>query len=156
MSYAQRQMPLWLIDNWRQATRIVEAIPTGKWIYQNGMWRVVADASETEGVLELRCHEIARVVAFILTGSHDDVVDGTYGIHEHSWLEWRHEGERFILDCYAIGRLPMVQAIDAASVLPESRLYEHREPRQDTRHKQIDAILGMLRGFAWWKIPVMI
>jgi hypothetical protein len=143
-----------MIDNWRQATRIVEAIPACKWTFENGTWHAVSD--QTEGTFELRCHEVARVVAFILTGTHDDVVDGTYGIFDHSWLEWRHSGNRFILDCYTVGQLPMVQAIDAVSLLPENKLYEHRGPRQDIRHKQIDIILQMLRGFTWWKIPVMI
>lgn len=54
----------------------------------------------------LRCHEVARIVGQILKL---DVVDGHYGLVQHSWCM---TPARFVLDPYCVGRLPMVQLVD--------------------------------------------
>jgi hypothetical protein len=58
-----------------------------------------------------RCHEIARAVAVTLKKYEIevDVVDGTYGSMEHTWLVTDREN---ILDTYAPGREPQVQLVD--------------------------------------------
>ena len=61
----------------------------------------------------VRCHEVARAVGRILGLP---VVDGVCGAVQHSWLTiqaHRDPDERtFILDVYAVGRLPPVQLVD--------------------------------------------
>jgi len=64
----------------------------------------------------LRCHEVARAVGGSLGL---DVVDGKFGAVDHSWCAFvstvGSNPHRFILDVYAVGRLPQVQLIDASS-----------------------------------------
>lgn len=74
-------------------------------------------------VLGLRCHEVSRIVHGVLGHPRVDVLDGKYGPSyalklgpqiDHSWLTILSVSpvKMFILDVYAIGRLPMVQLID--------------------------------------------
>jgi hypothetical protein len=66
---------------------------------------------------ELRCHELARAIGELLNLR---VVDGMYGLVDHSWCvitaapEAGSDASSWdkILDVYAIGRCPQVQLID--------------------------------------------
>lgn len=148
--FAQTRLPLWAVDEWRQATRLVAAIPVGRWQRQNGSWCI----SRAPDALELRCHEVARIVAMVLGLKSHDVVDGHYGIAEHSWIEHRSDDQRIILDCYAIARLPMVQLVDLPDHLPDDRSYRRGALRSDIRCDQIDTIISDLRQHRWWVNPV--
>lgn len=61
----------------------------------------------------IRCHEMARAVGRILDLP---VVDGVCGAVQHSWLTIKAHQDpterEFILDVYAVGRLPPVQLVD--------------------------------------------
>lgn len=73
---------------------------------------LVAALPEPRDVDHIRCHELTRAVFIMLSSTDYDihVVDGTYGMIDHSWLELSLDGvTHAILDCYAVGRLPMVQ-----------------------------------------------
>lgn len=105
---------------------------------------------------ELRCHEVARVVQRILntqTPVREEwlmLYDGKYGHVEHSWLTLKNPtGGYFILDPYAVGRLPMVQLIDGAGILPEMRLYNIGDLRDDIDQDWVDATIQTL----WEKVP---
>ncbi len=59
----------------------------------------------------LRCHEVVRIVNVMLD-SFGLVVDGHYGMVDHSWLVIpNYTNTKVILDCYAVGRLPPVQLV---------------------------------------------
>ena len=84
---------------------------------------------------QVRCHEVARVVAMLCFGV--EVVDGKFGAVEHSWLLTR---DKAILDCYAVGSLPMVQLVDPH--IPGGTPYTPGEKRTDIRTE----VLQHLRG----------
>ena len=90
---------------------------------------------------ELRCHELVRALAWVLTQRNPDddwylnVVDGKCGPVEHSWLRCR---DGTILDPYAPGRIPSVQLID---VLMGVRLYEAGEIRNDIREEIVERLI---------------
>src|SRR6185369_612291 len=78
---------------------------------------------------EVRCHELARAVARVWRTL--DVVDGKYGIVEHSWLV----DPRFpyhVIDTYTPGALPQVQLIDVSPLGIPNR-YHPGEDRRDIR-----------------------
>lgn len=86
----------------------------------------------------LRCHEVARVVYGVLVAKYPtetglELIDGRYRFVDHSWLlvpgDTRHR--RFILDPYAVGRLPMVQLVD--SICGLGAFYEPGADRIDIR-----------------------
>jgi len=93
----------------------------------------------------LRCHELARVIGLFFEL---DVVDGRYGYVEHSWCTFvddqanRDQSKRYILDPYAVGRLPQVQLIvtDMHAMIPTKKLYVPKEKRTDID----DALVGRL------------
>ncbi len=95
----------------------------------------------------LRCHEVARAVAAVLTTSMNlygtnvepivrlEVVDGYYGAGaEHSWIEVYVDGaRRCLLDPYCIGRMPPVALVDVSSLTmgAHRELYTPGKPRTD-------------------------
>jgi len=87
----------------------------------------------------VRCHELARAV-WVLLENHGfsgwDVVDGRFGIVEHSWLI---RPKRYVmLDPYSVGRLPMVQLLD---VSPKFELpYQEGPERGDVRQSALDRL----------------
>ena len=110
------------VEALQRATRLVVAIPT-----------------RIGGPL-LRCHEVARVVGRILDL---DVQDGHYGAVEHSWVYT--ENARSILDVYAVGRLPMVQLVDARALLPTGRAYYPGPTRDDIDETAVRELVQFLR-----------
>lgn len=84
----------------------------------------------------LRCHEVARAVAYGL-GLEDQVQDGYYGTVDHSWI-WLSDDT--ILDPYAVGRFPQVQLVDYSAILCERANYRLSRPRKDIN----DAVLHQL------------
>lgn len=84
------------------------------------LWREVTDVVQRlPENMELRCHELVRAVHnyFIEAGRNFEVVDGKFGLVDHSWLATpRGRNRHTILDVYAVGSVPMVQLIDAASL----------------------------------------
>lgn len=96
-------------------------------------------------IRELRCHELVRAVGGILGLV---PVDGTYGAVEHSWLVPRKE-QGWLLDVYAVGRLPQVQLVDTTSLLPEFKLFQAGAPRLDLDHALIGALWACLDSEAY-------
>lgn len=99
----------------------------------------------------VRCHEVARAVAHVLFGDFCNVVDGVFGATDHSWIEGPLHGGpgdgEFILDPYAVGRLPMVQLIDTRHrTLPYRELYKERKRRTDIRSKVVDALIQIVNN----------
>lgn len=85
----------------------------------------------------IRCHEVARVVA---TSLGLQVMDGFYGMADHSWL-WTSELRPFepppnILDVYCPGRLPQVQLVHSSNYLPFE--YRRGPERTDIRQDVIE------------------
>jgi hypothetical protein len=112
-----------------EAKRIVRCLPTydaaGEWV---------------------RCHEVARLVGTMLGLP---VVDGSYGMMEHSWL-WTHKRESpfdpipNVLDCYAVGRLPAVQLVHSSANLPFE--YRRGDPRKDVRKPVMEQLYQAVRS----------
>ncbi len=72
----------------------------------------------------LRCHEVARVIGYVLRLP---IQDGYFGHVEHSWL-WTEQVDskhfpKNILDVYTIGSLPQVQLKSMAYMLPYNENY---------------------------------
>lgn len=95
---------------------------------------IVNHINQPEGV-EYRCHEIARVVATFLDAK---VVDGKYGLAEHSWVQGKLWHPFHLLDPYAVGRLPMVQLVDS---FPSPKLYVAGNAREDIDVKLVNELL---------------
>jgi hypothetical protein len=98
----------------------------------------------------IRCHELTRAVARLYGLAH---VDGHYGRTEHSWLYTRlkpRASKNYILDVYAVGRLPMVQLVDAYYYRDT---YIESTERTDIDHNAVEQILGCLSSWSHqWKI----
>src|SRR5579885_2256843 len=93
------------------AERIVAAIP-----------QHLEGSPDPRGVL--RCHEVTRVVKALLRDPALRVVDGYYNENcAHSWL--RHKNG-WILDVYAIERLPQVQLVDEQQHVKQSYIAKRR------------------------------
>lgn len=96
---------------------------------------------------QLRCHEIARAIGFILDLP---ITDGKYRTIEHSWC-WTSKNKPGynpgnILDVYAIARLPMVQLVDYGSpgsfAIPNRDLYQcYPFPRGDINEIIVSALV---------------
>jgi len=86
---------------------------------------------------ELRCHELARAVAEMLSHRELVVVDGKCGPIEHTWLCFV---DGAILDPYVPGRVPAVQIID-----PIAGSYRPGETRNDIRQPIIDRLIREMR-----------
>jgi hypothetical protein len=102
---------------------------------------------------EVRCHEVVRAVALKLDLSPLQVVDGWYGLCDHSWL-WTKVWKPFTrpptaLDVYSVGRHPLVQLVDTSSgSLPFD--YSRGDPRKDIKN---DVVVALLESFAGWVPP---
>lgn len=102
--------------------------------------------------LKVRCHELARAVHTYLKpmAPTTEVVDGKFGIADHSWLVVATTHRRFvILDVYSVGSLPMVQLVDMGSVAVRlARSYGEGSPRNDVDEKTVQSlVLQMTRAF---------
>jgi hypothetical protein len=95
-----------------------------------------------------RCHEVTRVVAGFLESRKGkatiEVIDGSYGAmfhasFEHSWIILDIDRQRFILDAYAIGRLPQVQLLDIERGL--CAMYMGGRKRRDIDHAWVKKML---------------
>lgn len=95
---------------------------------------LVASVPEEWGV---RCHELARAVGAALELP---VVDGHYGIVEHSWCK---VGRYRILDPYVPGSLPPVQLHDIGHALPHRRAYKPGESRDDIDTEMVDRLTAL-------------
>lgn len=107
---------------------------------------LVAAVDDPSG--DVRCHELARAVGRILDLP---VEDGAYGACDHSWLVIRPDmfASPCILDVYAVGRLPIVQLVDARQILqPHFSAYQKREPRDDIREDVVERLVEQMRGSA--------
>ena len=127
-----------LLDLWDRATSLVSRIPWQRFYGE-----------------DLRCHEIARAVQTQLyeraRNSHIllNIEDGKFDAVDHSWLECLGGVEArpvpgpAILDCYAVGAMPMVQLLDASAwmIRGRSKLYTRGNCRTDIRVNVIAAIL---------------
>lgn len=101
-----------------------------------------------------RCHEVTRAIAKMLhkrTMRQWRLYDGYYGACEHTWLMTPEDKRGIILDCYAVGRLPMVQLVDVSGPTIESAAYQPdlfggREPefRDDIDFKVVDFLFGRI------------
>ena len=101
----------------------------------------------------IRCHELARAVAETLEKSGKisaslEVVDGKYGSVEHSWVHLSIDlRERYILDVYAVGRLPQVQLLELHPLLEEVRaLNTWGLPRGDVRKDVVQRMVKAMRA----------
>lgn len=103
-----------------------------------------------------RCHEIVRALypwlkPILPQDWTMHVVDGHYGAVDHSWFAVLNPGKfnGFILDAYAVGRLPTVQIVDVYHpTLPHLRYYRDGGPRVDIRNHDISAIDAAIRPHA--------
>lgn len=88
----------------------------------------------------IRCHELARALTQQLPGMHR-LVDGRYGQVDHSWIELPLGGAGYILDVYAVGRLPQVQLLQKHPFLEAvTALYKPGSPRNDIRRNVVEAM----------------
>ena len=106
--------------------------------------RFVARLYDPDG--EVRCHEVAR--AFQETwpeyrGIALEVVDGTFGIVDHSWIEAWNGPRKSVLDVYSVGRLPIVQLIHVNFKFPLP--FNSGKPRDDVRRD----VISQLRKEGW-------
>lgn len=119
----------------RAAQMLVEAVPY-----------------ELDGKL-VRCHELARAVAYHLDL---EIADGHYGFMEHSWLwtkplEGRADDPPVllpnVLDVYTPGALPQVQLVYLTSGMPER--YNAR-PVKDLviREDAVQRLIGIMGASA--------
>jgi hypothetical protein len=97
----------------------------------------------------IRCHELVRAVSRLYQLPW---ADGHFRRTEHSWIYTRPlgPGKNYILDVYAVGRLPMVQLMDAHYYRD---LYVEGPERSDLDFESVSKIMNCLS--AWqhqWKI----
>ena len=101
----------------------------------------------------IRCHELARAVGDVLQLP---VVDGKFGLVEHSWLLTCRLPDRptggfvrrpSILDVYSVGRLPMVQLVCTSCWgLTPHQCYTAGEFRRDVKAEVVEHLLCQMRG----------
>jgi hypothetical protein len=92
----------------------------------------------------LRCHELVRIVqrAFVDHGVFEEmIVDGKFGVIEHSWLRVERD---VILDVYLPGALPQVVVWNVLPIHPITELYKTSAPRDDIRKDVIQDVLDAL------------
>lgn len=88
-----------------------------------------------------RCHEVARAVfALCVDPRSAMVIDGHFGAVEHSWIALlEFKPQPWVLDCYSVGRLPMVQLV--TPVIAKPSFYELYRPamryRDDVRLEEV-------------------
>lgn len=130
--------PDWAKAAFRMATAIVES---------------VEDLGDPRGGGPcVRCHELARVVLpFLEEGWR--VVDGKFGIVDHSWLVRTERsgdfGWSYVLDVYSVARLPMVQLVDPTRKCPLP--FKARAPREDIDADVIARLDRQLRARGFCK-----
>lgn len=93
----------------------------------------------------VRCHELARAVARALADTpygHVEVVDGHFGMVEHSWISLDRET---ILDVYVPGSAPMVQLVHFSPLLPSYRSYKRGAVRTDIDWERVAKIVSQMR-----------
>lgn len=102
----------------------------------------------TEREPRIRCHELARAVRQVVNrrvaGSHWDVVDGSFGLIEHTWLQESATG--VILDPYRPGCEPMVQLIDPECGFCPFNTYIEKGMRTDIDHALVRELEAEMRG----------
>lgn len=99
-----------------------------------------------------RCHELVRALHHQLMKQmmiNTLVADGHYGAVDHSWLVFAPRADKMhgavILDCYAVGQLPMVQLLDPFG--PKQSLFYPLDPnyysqqRDDIRFDAVERII---------------
>jgi hypothetical protein len=115
----------------------------------------VEHVQHREGVT-IRCHELARAVGKVLKL---DVVDGSYGFVDHSWL-WTtpcpkrlvgsdlYVGFPNILDVYSVGQLPMVRlvACDHPQLPHLGWAYRPGSPRTDINHRLVVMLIKDMKN----------
>ena len=116
-----------IVAMWRTACRLIDRFP-----------------DRDEQGESLRCHEVARAVRQHLYNMNAviSVVDGRFGLSDHSWLEFWKDGRVVaILDTYAIASLPVCQLVLADSMVGTFSMYEPGPERSDIR-EDVVAWLG--------------
>lgn len=93
----------------------------------------------------IRCHELARAVRHKLSDRWD-VVDGDYGLVEHTWLY--DAKAQVILDVYCVGRDPMVQLIDCSCAFP-APIYTTGRERKDINY---DLVAELVEEMSHWRV----
>ena len=122
--YIESEMPLDSSDRelLARATALVDRCPSkheGRWV---------------------RCHELARAVGRVLGL---EVVDGSYGASDHSWLIVPRPGRpMLILDVYVPARIPQVQL--ACYWLGAPATYRAGPTRTDIREDVVDALIARM------------
>lgn len=110
----------------------------------------------------IRCHELARAVGQLLELP---VIDGRFGMFEHSWLwtrtltieestqwgqgGWLHEDRPRILDVYRPGAMPMVVMLDTWCLLSHRERFVIEEPRTDIDDRMVDRLVSQLSLIDW-------
>lgn len=89
----------------------------------------------------VRCHELARAVGELLGL---EVVDGSYGAMEHSWIVIRSGKALLVLDVYVPAALPQVQLRPYWFGAPV--MYRPGETRKDIRKRVMTQLLATMRG----------
>jgi hypothetical protein len=108
----------------------------------------------------LRCHEVARIIERRLRRQldkhgyliieekaapplklHIEVVDGHYHHIEHSWLIVGLHAPTYILDVYAVGRMPQVQLLTPD--LGHAALFRPGPWRTDIRRDVVEALTSV-------------
>jgi hypothetical protein len=104
---------------------------------------LLPDSIDPEGI---RCHELARAVQRELYGRFIiQAVDGKYANVDHSWC-YLSIASGYVLDVYAVGRLPQVQLIQMHPLLKkQTELFEVGQNRTDIRRKVLEAMDEHLR-----------
>lgn len=116
--------------------------------------RIVELLPETTPDGELiRCHEVARIVGYLLKLP---VQDGKYGMCDHSWCWTREPDPDYhilrvsaapkILDPYAIGSLPVVRLLDSGVSVPHiGWSYMPGQARDDVKKDFVEAEAERIR-----------
>lgn len=106
--------------------------------------RVVGVLPDTVNGQELRCHEVARIVAYVLGVG---FVDGRYEIGaEHSWCTFVDSPH--ILDVYTVGRLPPVQLVAVVPTMPAR--YTPGPRRDDIRELVVERLTKHVHRTLMW------
>lgn len=149
ISYSQREVFTdFAHELYVEAGTWAAALPT--WWRTDGSW-CWSDTPPRKPVPEVRCHEVVRAIDRVMgitAFQFGAVVDGYYGLVEHSWLALfglENVGGPSILDVYAVGRLPMVQLVCVTTATtPEYENYETGDPRTDINQPLVDQMVHEL------------
>lgn len=96
----------------------------------------------------IRCHELARAVANVLSGHNLQVVDGKLEGIEHTWLAFAGNigdpNSKHILDVYVPGRMPQVQLIHDHFFV--AKQYKAGHYRHDVDHAIVQKLAERMRS----------